>query len=180
MNRSLWAPWRMAYIRSLESQAAQAAAGAPPLPEEGNFIATCFRDPAQDEANHVVHRAEGGLILLNRYPYANGHLLVALGEPRPTLGEYSAAQRAAFWRLVDTATDLVERTLRPQGINIGVNVGRAAGAGLPQHVHAHVVPRWAGDTNFLSVIGEVRVIPESLATVAATLRNAAAALPGRG
>jgi ATP adenylyltransferase len=89
-------------------------------------------------------------------------VLVALAEARPTLQDYSAPQRARLWELVDFAVDLVERALHTQGVNVGVNQGRAAGAGLPEHLHVHVVPRWGGDTNFMATIGEVRVVPDSL------------------
>jgi ATP adenylyltransferase len=171
MQRNLWAPWRMAYIRDLDAQAAQAKIQPPP-DGDGDFIAAAWRRPVLDEANHVVHRDAHGLILLNRYPYANGHLLAALGEARPRLGDHDAAARAHFWRLVDLAAALVEVALRPQGVNIGVNEGRAAGAGLPQHVHAHILPRWNGDTNFMSTVAGVRVVPESLDAVARRFRDA--------
>jgi ATP adenylyltransferase len=105
------------------------------------------------------------MILLNKYPYANGHLLVALGEARPSLLDYDADQRAALWALVDRAMELMQRVLEPQGVNIGVNQGRAAGAGVPGHLHVHLVPRWSGDTNFMSVVGQVRVIPAALEAV---------------
>ncbi|MFY7896800.1 MAG: HIT family protein, partial [Phycisphaerales bacterium] len=95
--------------------------------------------PTHDAANHVIERTTHGLILLNKYPYANGHLLVALGDPRPTLLDYEPAQREQLWKLVERATDLMQRTLEPQGINIGINQGRAAGAGVPQHLHVHLV-----------------------------------------
>lgn len=113
----------------------------------------------------------GGLILLNRYPYANGHLLVCLGEGRPRLLDYDEAQRAELWSLVDLATELCERTLRCQGVNIGLNQGLAAGAGVPEHVHVHVVPRWFGDVNFISVVGQVRVIPGALEEMAKRYRD---------
>lgn len=132
-----------------------------------SFFREYFLDPSADERNHVVVRTGpdgglGGLILLNKYPYANGHLLVALGEARPRLLDYSAAQRAELWRLTDLAVELCERTLFPQGVNVGMNQGSAAGAGVPEHVHVHVVPRWVGDVNFISVVGQVRVIPGAL------------------
>ena len=110
--------------------------------------------------------------MLNRYPYANGHVLIALGDPRPTLMDYSADQRAQLWALVDIAVGLVERALRPQGVNVGLNQGRAAGAGLPEHLHVHVVPRWGGDTNFMATVGEVRVVPDSLEKSLQMLRSA--------
>ena len=109
--------------------------------------------------------------MLNRYPYANGHLLVALGEARPRLLEYDPTQRAAFWALMDTAVALVEACFNPHGVNMGVNQGDAAGAGLPQHLHGHVVPRWSGDVNFMSSVAGVRVVPESLEDVAQLIRT---------
>ncbi|MCE9620522.1 MAG: HIT domain-containing protein [Planctomycetes bacterium] len=171
MQRNLWAPWRMAYIRDIESQAAQAKINPPP-DSDGDFLLATWRNPSMDATQHVVHRNEHGLILLNRYPYANGHLLAALGDARPRLADYPAEARADFWRLVDLAAALIEVALRPQGLNIGVNEGRAGGAGLPQHVHAHVLPRWNGDTNFMSAVAGVRVIPESLDRVAQLYREA--------
>jgi len=180
MHSNLWAPWRIAYLRDLDRK--REVAGAPPTAPASpvNFLAAYWAAPQDDVRNLVVHRNEHGMILLNRYPYANGHLLVALGDGRPTLSEYEPVQRARFWELVDRAMDLVERVLRPQGINMGVNVGSAAGAGLPEHVHAHVVPRWVGDTNFLSVVGEVRLIPEDLDEMASNFRQAFAAPAKRG
>lgn len=158
-HENLWAPWRSAYLSELKRRADEL--GQPEL-ETGPFLSEYFRDPKRDEANHVVYRDAQGIILLNRYPYAGGHLLVALGEPRPTLLDYEPAQRAAFWKLVEIATELIERTFHPQGINIGINQSRAAGAGLPDHLHAHLVPRWHGDTNFMPVLGDVKVIAQSL------------------
>jgi ATP adenylyltransferase len=119
------------------------------------------------------------MILLNAFPYANGHLLVALGEPAPRLLDYSASQRAAFWSLMDAAADLMERTLNPQGINLGVNQGRAAGAGVPQHLHGHLVPRWGGDTNFITVVGQVRIIPGSLEEMWLRYRRTLESRPAR-
>lgn len=162
MHRNLWAPWRMAYIKGLDAHAAEArAAGGEPRGDD-NFLAGYWAHPELDREQLVVYRSERGLVLLNRFPYANGHLLVALGEPRGMLSEYDAASRAHFWQLMELAMALCTEVFQPQGLNAGLNIGRAAGAGLPQHVHGHVVPRWAGDTNFLSVLGEVRVIPDSL------------------
>jgi ATP adenylyltransferase len=151
--------------------AAPGVAGNAKPASTGSFLLDYWLDPASDEKNHVIVRAPAGLILLNAFPYASGHLLVALGEARPTLLDYDAAQRAALWRLVDCAADLVTRTLEPQGINIGVNQGRAAGAGVPGHLHVHLVPRWGGDTNFITVVGSVRIIPASLETMARRYRE---------
>ena len=127
--------------------------------------------PEHDEVNHVLHRSEHGFVLLNRYPYANGHLLIALGDPRPTLLDYEPELRRAFWSLVEFAMDLMQRAINPQGINMGINQGDAAGAGVPEHLHAHVVPRWRADTNFITVVGEIRVVPDSLEAMAAQYRE---------
>lgn len=167
--KSLFAPWRLDYLEALE--AGEKATGQP-KPGSGSFLLDYWQDPASDQTNHVVARTEHGLILLNRYPYAGGHLLVALGTPAPTLLDYSPDQRATLWQLVDLATDLMQRTLEPQGINIGINQGRAAGAGVPQHLHVHLVPRWQGDVNFMGAVGNVRVIPSSLEAMVERYRGA--------
>lgn len=164
---ALFAPWRQSYVENVDASAK------PPGGGTGSFLLDYWLAPAEDEKNLVIARDGAGLILLNRYPYTGGHLLVALGEARPRLLDYSAEQRAALWGLVDRAADILERGLAPQGINIGVNQGRAAGAGVPQHLHVHLVPRWSGDVNFMAVAGQVRVIPASLESMAARLRAAA-------
>lgn len=133
----------------------------PPAAGSGSFLLDYWNTPQDDGTNHVIERTAHGMILLNKYPYANGHLLVALGDARPTLLDYDAAQREQLWKLVERATDLLQRTLEPQGINIGINQGRAAGAGVPQHLHVHLVPRWGGDVNFMTTVGQVRVLPGS-------------------
>jgi ATP adenylyltransferase len=179
MHAALWAPWRMAYLRDLEAKATDAGAMAPAgLP---NFLAAYWARPDLDESQHVIHRDDRGMVLLNRYPYSNGHLLVALGEPQPTVDRYAPADRAHFWRLMELAMDLCQHALRPQGMNAGINLGAAGGAGLPEHLHGHVVPRWSGDTNFMSVIGEVRTIPDALdRTFALYLRELPASLARLG
>jgi len=154
---ALQAPWRLAYLEALGTS--EKAAG---KPSTGSFFRDNWLAPEHDIANHVIVRGSQGLILLNKYPYSNGHLLVAHAEARPALLEYSLDQRAALWQLVDCATALVQATLDPQGINIGINQGRAAGAGVPSHLHVHLVPRWGGDSNFIDVVGQVRVIPAAL------------------
>lgn len=163
----LQAPWRLQYLEKLDEKE---KTGGPPTATTGSFLLDAWRDPASDAKNHVILRSATALILLNAFPYANGHLLVALGDPRPRLLDYTPDQRADLWRHVDLTTDLLERTLQPQGINLGINQGRAAGAGVPQHLHVHLVPRWGGDTNFISIVGQVRVIPSSLEVMAERFR----------
>jgi ATP adenylyltransferase len=171
---AIHAPWRADYLDAIGD--AEKSSG-PPADSTGSFIRAYWLAPQDDLRNHVIRRTAEGLIFLNRFPYAGGHLLVALGEPRPRILDYSPAQRAALWSLVDTAADLIERALEPQGINIGVNQGRAAGAGVPQHIHIHLVPRWGGDVNFMAVVGGVRVISAGLDRMAERYRAAIRATP---
>jgi ATP adenylyltransferase len=159
----------MSYLESLHGDD---GADSPPTSEpdkkakkpesSGSFLLDYWRTPDDDAHNHVVLRNEHGMILLNKYPYSNGHLLIALGEARPTLSDYDPDQRAQLWQLVDRAVALCEKALEPQGLNIGINQGIAGGAGVPSHLHVHVMPRWVGDTNFITAVGGVRVIPSAL------------------
>lgn len=176
----LHAPWRLSYLELLGREQADARPADPAGAAGGScasFLREYWEQPARDAANHVIVRtgkpgtSGGGLILLNRYPYANGHLLACLGEPRMRLLEYSERERAELWSLVDLAVDLCERALRCQGVNVGLNQGAAAGAGIPGHLHIHIVPRWAGDVNFMTVVGQVRVIPSALEDMARRYRE---------
>lgn len=171
----LHAPWRDAYLKGLKASESDPKADSGGHRSSSCFLSEYWEQPDSDLENHVVARlGEGdaaGMILLNRYPYANGHLLVALGEGRPRLLDYTPEQQAFLWGMVTMATDLIERTLEPQGLNIGVNQGRAAGAGVPGHLHVHLVPRWSGDVNFMTVVGQVRVNPAALENVARRYRE---------
>jgi len=173
----LEAPWRLKYIESLgtvhdQQQAVKDKKSA--KPDSGCFIRDYWLAPDDDNVNHIIERTSLGMIFLNRYPYANGHLLVALGQSRSRLLDYTQDERQALWQLVDRATDLMERTLEPHGINTGINQGRSAGAGVPNHLHVHLVPRWEGDVNFVTTVGDIRVIPGSLEAMAGRYRKAAA------
>lgn len=159
--------------REAKAEESRAAGGGEKV-RASTFLREAWLDPSKDAERLVVvrtgredmrdadGRARGGLIMLNRYPYANGHLLVCLGDARMRLLDYTEKQRAELWSLVDLAVELCERTLEPQGVNIGINQGRAAGAGVPEHLHVHVVPRWGGDVNFITVCGQIRVLPCAL------------------
>jgi ATP adenylyltransferase len=171
---ALQAPWRQAYLDTFkgESQQPKSQGSGAAEGSTGSFLLDYWLAPQDDEKNHIVARTADGIILLNKFPYAGGHLLVAMGDARPRLLDYGPDQRARFWSLVDLAADLMERALEPQGINIGINQGRAAGAGVPQHLHAHLVPRWGGDVNFMAAVANVRVISTSLEAVSAKYRAA--------
>ena len=155
----LWAPWRMEFIRQ---------------PKETDcFLCRIVREgPAHDAENLVVHRGPTGLLLLNRYPYNGGHLMAAPLRHVGRLQDLTAAERGELMELACRAERLLERVMRPQGFNVGVNEGAAAGAGLADHVHLHVVPRWEGDTNFMPVLGATRVVPQALAATYAELAAA--------
>lgn len=152
MTASIWAPWRLEYIKSVTGD------------KPGCFLCDASRNPDQDRANLVLARTPTALLMLNRYPYVNGHLLVAPYAHVAQLADLPADARATLMELVVYGQRLLELAMNPQGFNIGVNVGRCAGAGLPGHIHVHIVPRWNGDINFMTTVGQVRVIPEALET----------------
>lgn len=174
---AIHAPWRLSYMDMLGKSAPTAAATSAGGAKASCFLREYWLNPQRDEQNHIIVRTgteatgRGGLIMLNRYPYANGHLLVCLGQSRLRLLEYTPEQRAELWSLTDLAVELTERTLQPQGVNVGLNQGAAAGAGVPEHVHVHVVPRWAGDVNFMSVCANIRVVPSALEDMARRYRD---------
>lgn len=154
-QKNLWAPWRMEYIRSLKEAGGKDAC----------FICHAREHPADDLENHVLARVGQTILLLNRFPYSTGHTLVA---PLMHVGQPEALPDDVLGELMLRTRDMkrvLEQTLGAQGFNIGINLGHCAGAGLPGHLHVHVVPRWAGDVNFMAVVGDVKVIPDSLATL---------------
>ena len=129
---------------------------------------------ADDEESLVVDRGERAFVLLNRFPYASGHLLVAPYRHEAEFGGLAAEEALEVHRLVARSLEVLAETMRPQGANVGWNLGRVAGAGVVDHVHLHVVPRWSGDTNFMPVLADVKVMPEHLAE---TRRRLVAAWP---
>lgn len=152
INEILWAPWRMQYIRSLEEE----------QKDGGCFLCQYWNDPSIDAESHVVWRGETTFVVMNRFPYTNGHLLVAHGPHKADLADLTDAEMDEMTRITRDALALLRRTVRPQGVNVGYNLGHCAGAGLPGHLHGHLVPRWTGDTNYMAVIGDIRVVPDSL------------------
>jgi ATP adenylyltransferase len=142
----LWAPWRLDYVQA-------------PRADQCVF---CLGDPLDDPARLVLHRGEHCFIIMNRYPYSNGHLMVAPFRHLADLGLLTAGEAAELHRLTVLCRDLLNSAFRPQGFNIGINLGAAGGAGITEHMHQHIVPRWIGDTNFMPVFADVRVIPQHL------------------
>ena len=160
----LWAPWRMEYIETLSG------------PKEECFLCRALRETERDRENLLLKRGRRTLAVLNRFPYTGGHCLVA---PRDHVAALSDLDSETLTEIMETLRDLTEaltEALRPNGFNVGFNLGRCAGAGLPGHLHAHIVPRWEGDTNFMPVLGNVRVIPEFLDQTREKILQAAAKL----
>jgi ATP adenylyltransferase len=152
----LWSPWRLAYVTGTGGDAASACV---------------FCDAVAGSAGDLVLvRGSHSFVILNLYPYNNGHLMVVPNRHLASLAALTAQETAEMMRFVQDAERALTEAYQPHGINVGVNLGRAAGAGILDHVHMHLVPRWNGDTNFMSVIGDVRVLPEDLAETGRRLR----------
>jgi ATP adenylyltransferase len=131
------------------------------VPSPGCVFCTALA-AGDDRRALIVHRGEKAFLILNAFPYASGHLMAAIARHGGGLGEATPEELAEAMALVQRAIYALRATYRPDGFNVGVNEGRVAGAGVPEHLHVHVVPRWNGDNNFMPVLGEVRVLPESL------------------
>ena len=159
--RRLWAPWRLQYVQQADE-------------DQSCFLCRAAAAGADDEATLAVHRGAQALVVLNRYPYTSGHLMVAPLRHVGEFGELSDEEALEVHRLAAAAMGALSATMSPQGYNLGWNLGRIAGAGLVGHLHLHVVPRWAGDTNFMPVLADVKVLPDHLED---TRRKLAAAWP---
>jgi len=162
----LWAPWRMGYILGEKQEAGADELGLelPPGADPDCFLCRGAANP--DPRNQlVVRKTQYSVALLNRYPYNNGHLLVAPRRHQARLDDLTAEEQLDLIQQVSQMIGLLEKVVRPEGFNVGLNLGRAAGAGLPGHLHWHVVPRWVGDTNFMPSLAAVKVIPQALETL---------------
>lgn len=154
--QTLFTPWRFKYISMSGEQ-------------EGCFFCRAAGDP-EDPEKLVVCRGPHFMVVLNRYPYTNGHLMVAPIEHAADPHESNSAAREEFWPLILRCQRVLQKEYAPDGFNMGLNLGRAAGAGVPGHYHFHIVPRWDGDTNFMTVLGSVRLVPEEPEVVLEKLR----------
>lgn len=187
-HERLWAPWRLAYIKSNQEShpaddaagsatdnAAHAAAAGKPLELPPGADPNCFicRGAAddRDRQNLIVDRGPLTVAVLNRFPYNNGHLLIAPRRHCGRLDELAADEHAGCMSMLTSLVKRLERLMSPDGFNVGLNLGRVAGAGLPGHLHWHVVPRWLGDTSFMPVVADVNVIPQSLDELWESLRS---------
>lgn len=153
----LWAPWRLAYVTSASAE------------DPGGCI-FCTALEAEPASALVLHRGPECFIILNKFPYNNGHLMVVPVRHVGTLAEMQEGELGELFALTRTAEMALAKAYAPHGMNVGINVGRAAGAGILGHLHVHLVPRWDGDTNFMTVAAETRVVPEELDVTAARLK----------
>jgi ATP adenylyltransferase len=156
MTDQLWAPWRLEYVQG------------------GADTDGCvFCDAAAKDGREglVVHRGERAFVLMNLYPYSNGHLMAAPYRHVAAPGDLDDGERAELWSLLDRSVRALTAAMAPHGFNAGINLGRVAGAGVEDHLHLHVVPRWNGDTNFMPVLADVKVMPEHIARTAEKLRQ---------
>jgi ATP adenylyltransferase len=155
----LWTPWRFAYVT-----------GATRATTPGCIFCEAASGSLHDHDELIVFRGQTAYVILNRYPYNNGHLMVVARRHVATLQAATGDELAEIMRLTRLAEMALSEVYNPEGINIGINLGRPAGAGVADHLHVHLVPRWTGDTSFMSVVGNVRVLPEELGETAKRLR----------
>jgi ATP adenylyltransferase len=159
----MWAGWRSGYIDTVATRE-------PPTSGEGCFLCRLAVD--DPDGNQVITRGSTGYAVLNAFPYCSGHLMVVPNRHVGDLDELDEAELSELMHMVRDATTAVRKAYACDGVNLGMNLGRAAGAGVPGHLHMHVVPRWVGDTNFMTAVAEARVLPESLDTSWQKLRAA--------
>ena len=158
----LWSPWRYEYIKSNENREEDSA--------ECVFCAV-LQSPAGDDKKFIVHRAGFNFVILNIFPYITGHLMVVPFEHLPAISHASKESTDELMDLTKRSQEILGEVYRPDGFNIGMNIGKAAGAGVQNHFHMHVMPRWTGDANFMTSIAETRTIPEKLETTYEKLKD---------
>lgn len=146
--KRIWSPWRMKYIQNENSA------------DECPFCAA-LESPEPSE-HYLLHKGEKAFAILNRYPYTTGHLLILALEHQENMADLDPETRAEMMELINHALEVLGQIYHPEGFNVGMNMGEAAGAGIPKHLHWHIVPRWVGDTNYMTAVGDVRVLPERL------------------
>lgn len=157
---ALHAPWRIDYILAPKTGA-----------QEGSVFTQIYQSD-DDEGNYVIARDKTCFALLNRYPYAGGHVLVLPYKEVPDLDDLTTGELTDLWELTRRCKRALSQVMRPDGFNIGINLGKVAGAGIGQHLHVHIVPRWNGDTNFMPVVAGTAVLPQALGDLAGQLRKA--------
>jgi ATP adenylyltransferase len=157
-HKNLWAPWRVEYIQGLNKSSEC-------------FICQDLKKPQDDDKNLVLWHSKLGIVMLNRFPYNNGHLLIAPARHIADLEEATDEELLELTKLVREAKKALTLVLKPHGFNVGMNFGRCSGAGLPGHLHIHIVPRWDGDTNFMNVCADANVVSQSLTELLGQLKQ---------
>ncbi len=156
VRRPLWAPWRIEYIVS---------------PKDGQCFLCGRKSPGGKDEDMIIHRGDKAFVILNMFPYNSGHLMVAPYRHVATYSLLDPDERNDISELLAAAERTLRKAMRPEGFNIGFNIGKAAGAGIEEHIHLHIVPRWLGDNNFMPVLGSGRVVPQAISATAALLRK---------
>lgn len=159
-RKNLWAPWRIKYIQGLSDSS-----------KTGCFICHNQESPQDDDKNLVLWRTKKSIVIINRFPYNNGHLLIAPVRHIGELDQATDEELLEMIKLVRESQKALSLAIKPHGFNVGMNFGRYAGAGLPEHLHIHIVPRWDGDTNFMSVCSDTKVISQSLTELLEQLKQ---------
>lgn len=161
-HQNLWAPWRISYLKGLVDDPAPAPGSAEA--SDGCFLCDAFGEIDEQEKRQrmILLTDERGSLMMNRYPYSNGHLLVSPKKHVADISDLTPTERGGLMELADLGNRLLRKTIHCQGVNLGMNLGRCAGAGVPGHCHMHLVPRWNGDTNFMQACAGARVIPQAL------------------
>tara|TARA_B100001123_G_scaffold246043_2_gene274976 strand:+ start:5568 stop:6095 length:528 start_codon:yes stop_codon:yes gene_type:complete len=165
----LWAGWRQAYLEGTGEDGR--LTDALEVPEGGSLFSAIEQSGLPDDESFVLHRGETCFAMLNIYPYTSGHTMVLPLRPVGRLGDLSEVEHAELWSMVRDAVAAIEAAYGPGGVNVGLNQGRAAGAGIPEHLHVHCVARWSGDTNFMTAAAGIRVLPEALVESWSKLRE---------
>jgi ATP adenylyltransferase len=171
-RKNLWAPWRIGYIQGLSEEPDSAKGRKMGTHESGDcFICHNLANPEDDDANLVLWRSGCCMVILNRFPYNNGHLLIAPARHIRELDQASDEELLEMTKLIRESQKALSIAIKPHGFNVGMNFGRCAGAGLPEHLHIHLVPRWDGDTNFMSICSDTEVVSQSLSELLEQLRQ---------
>jgi ATP adenylyltransferase len=155
--KHLWAPWRLAYIKSAAK-------------ETGCFFCSYIRQK-KDEKNLILCRGKTCFCIINKFPYNTGHIMIVPMAHKGKLSALTNEEVLEMWSMVGAMQDVLDRAMRPHGYNLGINIGRMAGAGVPGHVHIHIVPRWTGDTNYMPITGGTKVMPIALGDLYKLLRR---------
>jgi len=161
-GKNLWAPWRIDYIQGLETD------------RDGCFLCHNHSHPQDDDANFVLWRTSLSIVVLNRFPYNNGHLLIAPVRHISDVSEAEESELLELMKLIRETKRALLLAIKPHGFNVGMNFGRCSGAGLPEHLHIHVVPRWDGDTNFMSICSDTNVVSQSITELLVRLKEVSA------